>query len=295
MENLPIFLKNLLEKEYDEKKVDEIIKGYNLKRKTTFRLNTLKFSEDEILKRLDSLNIKYTKYPYLDNAYITDIEAKDYLNTDIVKDGIIYFQSISSMLPAYFLNAKENETILDMCAAPGGKTIVLAQLLNNKVEITSNEVNKIRFERLKHNLETLGVRSYLLNMDGLRLDDYFRFDKILLDAPCSGSGTLDLSNQKQMKSFSFELVKNSSLLQEKLLNKALTILKPNSDMIYSTCSILEDENEKVLNKVLKKHNAKIVPIEMKNVPTLDTKIAGTLKVMPNELFEGFFIAKIHKN
>lgn len=295
MENLPIFLKNLLEAQYDNETIEKIIKGYQIKRKTTFRLNTLKKSKEEILKELDNLNISYTPYPDLDNAYITDIDAKDYLNTDIVKNGIIYFQSLSSMLPAYFLGAKEGETVLDMCAAPGGKTIVLAQLLNNKVEITSNEVNKIRFERLKHNLETLGIRSYLLNQDALRLDDYFRFDRILLDAPCSGSGTLDLSNQKQMKAFSKELVKNSSILQEKLLNKALTILKPNSDMIYSTCSILEDENEKVLNKVLKKHNAKIVPIEIKNVPTLKSKIAGTLLVMPNELFEGFFIAKIHKN
>ncbi len=295
MENLPIFLKNLLEAQYDNETIEKIIKGYQIKRKTTFRLNTLKKSKEEILKELDNLNISYTPYLDLDNAYITNIDAKDYLNTDIVKNGIIYFQSLSSMLPAYFLGAKEGETVLDMCAAPGGKTIVLAQLLNNKVEITSNEVNKIRFERLKHNLETLGIRSYLLNQDALRLDDYFRFDRILLDAPCSGSGTLDLSNQKQMKAFSKELVKNSSILQEKLLNKALTILKPNSDMIYSTCSILEDENEKVLNKVLKKHNAKIVPIEIKNVPTLKSKIAGTLLVMPNELFEGFFIAKIHKN
>ena len=194
MENLPIFLKNLLEAQYDNETIEEIIKGYQIKRKTTFRLNTLKKSKEEILKELDNLNISYTPYPDLDNAYITDIDAKDYLNTDIVKNGIIYFQSLSSMLPAYFLGAKEGETVLDMCAAPGGKTIVLAQLLNNKVEITSNEVNKIRFERLKHNLETLGIRSYLLNQDALRLDDYFRFDRILLDAPCSGSGTLDLSN-----------------------------------------------------------------------------------------------------
>lgn len=295
MENLPIFLKNLLEKQYDENTISEIVLGYNQKRKTTFRLNTLKKNKDEILKLLDEANIPYKPYEGLDNAYITDINVKDYLDSDIVKNGYIYFQSISSMLPAYFLDLKEKETVLDMCAAPGGKTIVLAQRYNNQIEITSNEVNKIRFERMKHNFNTLGVKSYAINQDALRLDDYFRFDHILLDAPCSGSGTINLSNQKQMQSFTKELVKNSSLLQEKLLNKALTILKPNSDMIYSTCSILEDENEKILNKVLKKHNAKIVPIEIKNVPTLKSSIAGTLLVMPNELFEGFFIAKIHKN
>ena len=85
-----------------------------------------------------------------------------------------------------------------------------------------------------------------------------------------------------------------SLLQEKLLNKALTILKHNSYMVYSTCSILQMENEDVLNKVLKKHNAKIVPIKLDGVSLLDTKIPGTLVVKPTELFEGFFIAKIKK-
>jgi 16S rRNA C967 or C1407 C5-methylase (RsmB/RsmF family) len=141
------------------------------------------------------------------------------------------------MLPPLFLDAKEKETILDMAAAPGGKTTELAATTNNKAEITACEVNKIRAERLKYNINLQGANVFVMNQDAKRLDDYFSFNKILLDAPCSGGGTLDLNNPKNIKSFSFELVKNSAKLQEELLKKALKILKTNHGMIYSTCSI----------------------------------------------------------
>lgn len=291
---IPDFLLDLLNKQYDSKTIDEIINGYNKKRKTTLRINTLKTNEDYVLNELDKLNIEYQKYDLIPNAYIVNTDAKVLLESDLVKNGYIYLQSLSSMIPPLFLDAKEKDTILDMCAAPGGKTIVLGQLTNNKCEITCVEPNKIRCDRLKYNLLNQGVKAYVINQDSTKLDDYFSFDRIILDAPCSGSGTLDLSNLKQMNSFSYNLIKNSSLLQEKLLNKALTILKHNSYMVYSTCSILQMENEDVLNKVLKKHNAKIVPISLDGVSLLDTKIPGTLVVKPTELFEGFFIAKIKK-
>ena len=131
--------------------------------------------------------------------------------------------------------------------------------------------------------------------DAKRLDDFFSFDKILLDAPCSGSGTLNLFNQKDINSFSQELVKNSAKLQYELLKKALKILKPNHEMIYSTCSILPIENEDNVNKILKQYNCKIIPIQMDNLPLLPSKIEGTILVCPNEYYEGFFIAKIKKN
>jgi 16S rRNA C967 or C1407 C5-methylase (RsmB/RsmF family) len=200
------------------------------------------------------------------------------------------------MLPPLFLDAKENDNILDMAAAPGGKTTELAQITNNKAQITACEVNKIRAERLKYNVDIQGATSvYVMNQDAKRLDDFFSFDKILLDAPCSGAGTLDLNNSKNIKSFSYDLVKNSSRLQEELLKKALKILKPGKEMIYSTCSILDIENENVINKVLKGFNAEIIPIHMDNLPLLPTKIVGTILVRPTKYFEGFFIAKIRKN
>lgn len=133
--------------------------------------------------------------------------------------------------------------------------------------------------------------------DARRMDSFFSFDKILLDAPCSGSGTINVKNTDLEKIFTVKLIKKSILAQEALLKKAISILKPGKEMVYSTCSILQEENEELLNKVLKNVNAEIVPIEfdgMEHLSVFPSKIKGTLCVKPNELYEGFFIAKIRK-
>ena len=179
-----------------------------------------------------------------------------------------------------------------MTAAPGGKTTEIAALTENKAYITACEKNKIRAERLKFNLQKQGVKSAnIMVEDARKLSDYFSFDKILLDAPCSGSGTESVFNPK----FTEELIQRSAKTQEELLTKALKILKKDGEMVYSTCSILKEENEKVLNKVLKKFNAKIVPIEkIEGIEYLPVTIEGTLCISPTELYEGFFVAKIRK-
>lgn len=131
--------------------------------------------------------------------------------------------------------------------------------------------------------------------DARCIDDFFSFDSILLDAPCSGSGTL---GENIEKNFTYKLIEKSSSRQLALLRKALKILKNNHEMVYSTCSILSKENEEIVNKVLKETNASIIPIDFNGIeelPLLPTKIKGTICVCPNELYEGFFIAKIRKN
>ena len=111
-----------------------------------------------------------------------------------------------------------------------------------------------------------------------------------MDAPCSGSGTENIFD----KNFSKELVERSVKFQEELLNKALKILKPGGEMVYSTCSILKQENEKVLERVLSKGNAQIEPITVQDIEVLPSKIAETITVCPTENYEGFFVAKIKK-
>ena len=138
---------------------------------------------------------------------------------------------------------------------------------------------------------------YVMVTDARKIDSFFSFDKILLDAPCSGSGTLNLNTGISEKNFSLNLISKSVKAQTALLDKALKILKPGCEMVYSTCSILQEENEEILEKVLSKNKAKIIPIdfESKDLPLLPTRIMGTLCVAPNELYEGFFIAKIKKD
>lgn len=292
------FLVEALTKQYQEELTNEIIKGYNCKRFTTIRINTLKTSIEEVICVLNNLGIEYEVNPLFEHALIIkNRTSKEMLDIDLCKEGKIYLQSLSSQLPALLLNPKESCDILDMCASPGSKTTYLAQLVNNNSFITACEIDKIRMERLKSNVSKLGVTCVnFMCTDSRKLDDYFRFDQILLDAPCSGSGTLSI-HDKSMTKFSKALVYNSGKLQFELLKKTLTILKPGSEMIYSTCSILDIENEEVVNKILKLNNCKIVPFDddiKKYVPLLPTKIEGTLCIKPNEYFEGFFVAKIKK-
>ena len=127
--------------------------------------------------------------------------------------------------------------------------------------------------------------------DARKLSDYFSFDKILLDSPCSGSGTTNVFEPD----FSEELIERSTKIQETLLKKALNILKPGGEIIYSTCSILKQENEEILKKVLKNNNIQIKPIQLSNeIPTLPVDIDGTICVCPTKLYEGFFVAKMYK-
>ena len=136
-----------------------------------------------------------------------------------------------------------------------------------------------------------------MQKDSRNIDDYFSFDRILLDAPCSGSGTIDFKDESAFKYFSKKLVEKSQKAQFALLKKALRILKPGKEMVYSTCSILCQENEDIVNQAIKSANAEIVPIKfegMEELPLLPTKIPGTICVCPSELYEGFFVAKIVK-
>lgn len=297
-ENLPVFLRERLLKEYKKDIVEKIILGYMQKRKVTLRVNTIKMKEDELENFLINSKINYSKVSFYSSAYILEnIREEEIRNWEFYKEGKIYLQSLSSMLPPLVLEPKAKENILDMAAAPGGKTTQISALSENTALITACEKNKIRYERLEYNVNKQGAKGInLMRIDARNLSDFFSFDKILLDAPCSGSGILNLENENIEKKFTEELIERSVKLQETLLKKAIKILKEGGELIYSTCSILKEENEDLLERVLNK-NLELIPIAnniFENVPKLPVKLEGTLCVMPNELYEGFFVAKIRK-
>lgn len=297
---LPEFLIKELKNEYGEEIANKILNGYSKERITSLRVNTLKSNIEYVCDELSKNNIEFERVSWSDtaliikNAYETDIKK-----LNIYENGYIYLQSLSSMLPPIILKPKENEDILDMTAAPGGKTTQIAAITKNNAHITACEINTVRADRLKYNIEKQGASSVsILKEDSRKLSNYFAFDKILLDAPCSGSGTIRLNNEKTYKNFSEKLIEKSIKSQMDLLEKALKILKPGCEMIYSTCSILKRENEEVIKKVLKGINAEVIPIEfdgMENIEILPSSIEGVISVCPNEYYDGFFITKIRKN
>ena len=186
------------------------------------------------------------------------------------------------MLPPLFLGPKVGESVLDMAAAPGGKTTQMAAMTGNQAQITACEKNKARSEKLKYNLEKQGASgTYVMVEDARKLDDFFSFDRILLDAPCSGSGTVEVRDGICRTKISKELVERSARTQEELLKKALKLLKSGHEMVYSTCSILKEENEGLLKRVLKSAGGELVPIGedwTKELPLLPNAMPGTLLV-----------------
>ena len=296
--SIPNFLIEKLKIEYDEKTVKEILDGFNSKKNTTIRVNNLKTTTNIVCDILKEKNIKFSKISWYEDALVLEKNSEKILEElDIYKNGEIYIQNLSSMLPPIILDPKPNEDILDMCAAPGGKTTELTSLSNNEANITAYEMNKIRAEKLKYNLEKQGAtRVSIIEKDSRKIDNFFSFDKILLDAPCSGSGTLIEENDNS--NFTQELINKSIKSQTTLLQKAFRILKKDHILVYSTCSILKEENEEIIKKILENKNAQILPIDIngrfKDIPKLPTTIEGTLCIKPTDIYEGFFVAVIKK-
>lgn len=299
MLEVPDFLLKMLEEQHGKEYTEKILNGYKARRKVTLRVNTIKSNMQEIEDIFSKNNIQFKEIPwYKDGLLIENAIEDDIRKLNIYEEGKIYLQSLSSMLPPIILKPKEKEDILDMAAAPGGKTTEIAAISNNMAHITACEINRIRIEKLKYNVEKQGAKSvYIMPKDSRQIDDFFRFDKILLDSPCSGSGTLNLEDNNLEKYFTENLIKKSVKTQETLIRKAIKILKPGGELVYSTCSILKQENEEIVNKILNFPNTEIEPIDFENmdiIPKLPVTIPGTLCVCPTEEYEGFFVAKIRK-
>lgn len=298
MEKLPDFLLTKLNKDYSQEEVIRILEGYKTKRILSFRVNTIKTTAEEIEQELIKNEIKYERVKWSKDAFIVlNKKENEIQEMDIYKNGKIYLQSLSSMLPPIVLNPMPKNDILDMTAAPGGKTTQIAALSNNEANITACEINKIRVERLKYNLDKQGASSVFVMLEDARnIDNFFSFDQILLDSPCSGSGTININENNLNEYFTTELVERSKKLQIALIKKAIEILKSGKEMVYSTCSILKEENEDIIRKVLNE-GIEIVPIEFdgkETLPQLSTTIKGTLCICPTKYYEGFFIAKLRK-
>ena len=292
------FIKNILSEIYSNNDMQRIIAGSNVKRKTTLRINTLKADIQTVLSEINSLGVKYNTVPFSNTALIIEDGAEIIKNSSLFLNGNIYLQSLSSQLPPIILSPNENSDILDMTAAPGGKTTQIAAITNNKCNITACEMHANRAQRLKFNIEKQGVTcANVMVTDARKLESYFSFDKILLDAPCSGSGTFDLTNPKTYSGFTNTLIKKSMSAQTALLDKAISVLKVGGELVYSTCSVLPKENDEIVKKVLSKHNCEIVPIDneiRKNLPLLPCSLKDAICVCPTDEYEGFFVAKIKK-
>jgi len=297
---MPAFLGERLLAQYGGEEYARIEAGLSARRLVTLRVNRLRSEPGAVKAALDDAGIAWEPVPWSEDALILSGTREDALMAlPLYAHGEIYLQSLSSMIPPLVLGAREGENLLDMAAAPGGKTTQIAALTGNRAMITACERNAARAERLKFNLARQGAsRVTVMNIDARQLDELFSFDRVLLDAPCSGSGTLALgAGGRQKARFDRELLARTVKTQSALLHKALRLLKPGHEMVYSTCSVLAEENDHVIRGALARGGAEVVPIDaarFAGVPLLPCGVPGTLCVRPDERYEGFFVAKLRR-
>lgn len=304
---LPAFLLEAIRTQHGAEQAARIVAGWDVTRRTTLRANALKASPEKVEAVLAGAGIAFERVPWFRDAFVLEpgAEERQLWSLDAYRDGEIYLQSLSSMLPPLALAPRPGADVLDMCAAPGGKTSEMAALASGRdgaraARITACELSVPRAEKLEHNLAKLGATNVqVMRTDARRLDSWFSFDQILVDAPCTGSGTVSTHDGHAARHLTPRLLERTTRSQAALFDKGLDVLKAGGELVYSTCSVLRQENEDVVRTALASHrDCELVEVELDGIdglPTLPTELDGTLLVCPTELYEGFFVAKIRKS
>lgn len=269
-----------------------IERGYLAKRPVTLRVNRLKTTPERVINELHAQGIGVQTVAWYEDALIAENVRESALQSlPMYERGEVYLQSLSSMLPPILLQPAAGENILDMTAAPGGKTTELFALSGGRALITACERDAVRFERLRFNLSRQGAtRVNALKTDALALDDFLRFDKILLDAPCTGTGTISADERVR---FSEGYLEKCVRLQRKLFEKAFRLLKKGGLLLYSTCSVLPEENGGIL-QTAQRLGATQLPVQLPSEIALLPSPEGTACVCPSALYEGFFLSMFTK-
>ncbi len=262
-----------------------------------FRINTLKIDKEDFFN-LYPINCNKSKFA--NNAYVLD-KPESLGNTIFHKQGLIYVQEPSAASVVDLLEIKPDDKVLDMCSAPGGKATQIAQNLNNTGLLVANEIENSRAIKLLSNIERWGINNcIILNDNPNNISKHFNgyFDKILVDAPCSGEGMFKKSENAQID-WSLKHVQSCAIRQLNILEDAYKCLKQEGIMLYSTCTLNKIENEEVIEKFLNKHpDMTLLKIDVEwgkeGYPTsIDT--TKCRRILPMDDAEGHFMAKMVKN
>ena len=302
---LPLDFTQEIYNTFSSKIADKILTGMYEKRYTTLRVNTIKYNIEDLIAVLKKENIEFERVEWYENALIIkNVNERKLQELEIYKNGYIYIQSLSSMIPPLVLNPKRGDKVLDLTAAPGSKTTQMSAMMENEGYILANELDTIRCQRLKYNVDMQGASIVEINnANGEIIGEKYpnTFDKILLDVPCSGEGRFEIEDEKTYKNWSTKQVEELSQVQRKLFNSAIKALKPGGEMVYSTCTLNTKENEEILNWGLKNFKIRIEDIDLKLKNTtkgitkgFDNSLKKAVRVLPNKYQEGFFVAKIIK-
>jgi NOL1/NOP2/sun family putative RNA methylase len=291
---------------------DEVENSFFLHRRAAFRINTLKAFPQDVLASPELASIKPEPLKWRPNAFTVPHQQKIILSkSTLFSDGMIYIQNPSSMLPPIVLDPQPGDEILDLTAAPGSKTCQIAEMMQDQGRIAAVEKSKPRFFKLLDNLKRQGVSCVVTYLkDGTLVGRQCpeRFDRVLLDAPCSSEARFHCDNPDSFHYWNTNKIKEMARWQYKLLVSAFLALKKGGTLVYSTCSFAPEENETIVNKLLRKFPGEITILEItlpinniqpglrqwknKSFPEEMTKC---VRVLPNEIMTGFFICHLKKH
>lgn len=286
---------------------------------TAIRLNPLVGNPTTIHNRLRKMGFHLKKVDWIDNTFVVlNADKSELGKLPEYNQGLFYIQNLSSMIPPLILNPKPNESVLDVCAAPGSKTTQLASYMQNKGEIVANDVDPYRVVKLKEVLDLMKVtNTKVTNEDGNIFGKQYqnKFDKVLIDAPCSGEGLIYLARPMALRFWNVKKVKSLVHSQEALIKSGFNALKKGGVMVYSTCTLEPDENENIVTRLLKTYpNAEVLEVPLFNSIEFreyekyvkrgilswnsneySKEMSKTYRIIPNSNMMGFYIALIKKN
>ena len=292
-------------------KWDTVANTFAEPKPTTFRVNSLKSSPSIVCENLDRQGFRLEKIPWYVEAFILrEGRLRDLQETEIYRRGEIYVQSLVSMLPPLVLDPQPGELVLDLTAAPGSKTTQLACLMKGEGRIVANDNNKIRFFKLKANVELQSAKNVELTLKygesfGREFPEHF--DRVLLDAPCSAEGRFNVKDPASYRYWKIHKVRQMARKQRKLLFSALSALRPGGTLVYSTCTFAPEENESVIDLALNKFGG-VIELETIQLSLLNriggleewegksfhSSLKKAVRILPTSQMEGFFIARIRK-
>ena len=289
--------------------LDLLLEAYRRPLPSSFRVNTLKMDEYEILEMLKERGVSFKKIPWARYGYLVESNSIDLGKTLEHMLGLIYIQAPISMVPVEVLDPKPGEKVLDLCAAPGSKSTQIAQLLNGLGVLVANDISFERVKALASNLQRFGVLNVIITlMDGRKFPKFGHecFDKVLVDAPCSSLGIVS-KNWGIARSWSPEIVERLSKVQRQLIVAGFDCLKPDGELVYATCTLTVEENEMVVQHLLeRRENAVLKEIDLPSLKyrcgivewngmKFDEELRKTIRVMPYDNWaEGFYVARILK-
>ncbi len=310
-ESLPALFVERLQQIISSANWPQVWASFSEPRHCGLRINTLRTSIADARSLLTAGEFQWQAIAGQETAlWIPATQRSALTHHSLVDQGLVFVQGLSSQLAAPVLDPQPRDAVLDLAAAPGGKTSHLAALMNNQGLLSAVEAVRPRFFRLLDNLKRLGVtiaKTYMTDGRSVGRKVGERFDRVLLDAPCSSESRFRCDDPSSFANWSLRKIKESARKQTGLITSAFDSLKPGGRLLYATCSFAPEENEAVVNYLLDQYPQSAVIQELPELPcsiqsglqqfegkTYAADLLKTIRIVPDTLFSGFYLALIGK-